>query len=391
LHILMISDVFFPRINGVSTSIESFRRELLAQGHRVTLLCPEYPDSQPGAGTIHLAERDIRRVPSWRAPLDPEDRLMRWGKLLRHLPALATEGIDIVHVHTPFVAHYAGRRIARRLGVPLVESYHTFFEEYADKYVPLLPSAWLRSLARAGSRSQGNSVDRLVVPSVPMKAALATYGVTTPMTVIPTGIAIAPLAPVEATAAFRHRHDISNDAPLLLYVGRVAREKNIDLLIDMLPDVLERHPETMLVIAGEGPARSALERRVETMGLTASVRFIGYLCRETELPAAYRAADLFVFASTSETQGIVLLEALAQETPVVAISRMGTRDVLDEDGGCRIVPEDPAAFAARVSQLLEDDAERDELRAAARRYARSWSAVSMAERLAELYADVAGT
>ena len=387
----MISDVFFPRVNGVSTSIESFRRELLDLGHRVTLLCPDYPDDQPGSGTIELAEQGVIRIASRRAPLDPEDRLMRWRDLMRQIPALATADIDLVHIHTPFIAHYAGRRIARKLNVPLVETYHTFFEEYADKYVPLLPSNWLRGLARAWSRAQCNGVDRLVVPSVPMKASLITYGVKTSMAVIPTGLPISEPIPLADAAAFRQEHAIPAEAPLLLYVGRVAREKNIDVLVEMFPKVLEHHPDTIMLIAGEGPARESLEDKVAAMGLSDSVRFLGYLCRETELPAAYRTADLFVFASTSETQGIVLLEALAQGTPVVAVAEMGTRDVLDEQGGCRIVANDPAAFGAAVNALLNDKSARDRLSADARPYAARWSTKTMTERLLAVYRELAPT
>jgi len=388
LHVLMISDVFFPRINGVSTSIDSFRRQLLEQGHRVTLLCPEYPDDQPGTGTITLSEQDVVRIPSRRAPLDPEDRLMRWGALMRQATRLVTEDVDLVHVHTPFVAHYAGRRIARRLGVPLVETYHTFFEEYVDKYIPLLPPTWLRRLARAWSRGQCNAVDRLAVPSAPMQAALLDYGVTTPMAVIPTGLSMADPATVAAAGDFRAQNTIPDQAPLLLYVGRVAREKNIDLLIDMFPQVLDHHPDAILLIAGEGPARDALQRKVEDMGLGGSVRFLGYLCRQTELPAAYRSADLFVFASTTETQGLVILEALAQGTPVVAVAEMGTRDVLDESGGCRIVEGSPQAFARQANELLNDDALREGLRSDARHYAQTWSAEAMTARLLALYDEV---
>lgn len=389
MHILMISDVFFPRINGVSTSIESFRRELRERGHRVTLICPDYPVDQPGSGTIDLAEEGVVRIASRRAPLDGEDRLMHWGELMRRIPTLSDEGIDLVHIHTPFLAHYAGRRIARALGVPVVETYHTFFEEYADKYVPLLPAPWLRRLARAWSRAQCNHVDHLVVPSLPMRDALAAYGVTTAMTVIPTGLPLAAPAERSAASAFRNRHGVADDAPLLLYVGRVAREKNIDVLIGMLPTLIARHPDTILLIAGEGPAREELAGRVETMGLSASVRFLGYLCRETELPAAYRAADLFLFASTSETQGLVLLEALAQGTPVVAVAEMGTRDVLNEDGGCRIVANDPAAFAEATTALLENRDDRKNLSLAARRYAGSWSSGVMTDRLIALYRELA--
>ncbi len=384
----MISDVFFPRINGVSTSIESFRRQLIALDHRVTLLCPAYPADQPGAGTTDLIEHGLIRIPSRRAPLDPEDRLMRWGALMREAQGLAEENVDVVHVQTPFLAHYAGRRIARKLGVPVVETYHTFFEEYVDKYVPILPPSWLRALARRWSRGQCNEVDRLVVPSAPMKASLATYGVKTPMTVIPTGISIASPASTTDTTAFRERHAIPMEAPLLLYVGRVAWEKNIDVLLDMFPAVLAHHPQAILTIAGEGPARDTLMRKVEAAGLTASVRLLGYLCRETELPAAYGAADLFVFASISETQGLVILEALAQATPVVAVAEMGTRDVLDEDGGCRIVENDPAAFAEAINALLDDDAERERLSVAARPYAMEWSSKTMTDNLLRVYQEL---
>ncbi|HER34223.1 MAG: glycosyltransferase [Halothiobacillaceae bacterium] len=388
MHILMISDVFFPRINGVSTSIEGFRRELLELGHRVTLVCPGYPEDQPGTGTIDLGDDGVVRVASRRAPLDPEDRLMHWGDLMRRLSSLTATDIDLVHVHTPFIAHYAGRRFARRLGVPVVETYHTFFEEYADKYVPWLPSGWLRRIARAWSRAQCNGVDRLIVPSVPMKAALVTYGVRTRMTVIPTGLPLAEPASTADAAEFRAANAIPADAPLLLYVGRVAREKNIDVLVEMLPAVLESHPDTVLLIAGEGPARVALAERVRSMGLDASIRFLGYLCRKTELPAAYRAADLFVFASTSETQGLVLLEALAQGTPVIAVAEMGTRDVLHADGGCRIVANDPAAFAEATQNLLADPDQRERLASAARSYAKRWSIGAMTERLLTVYHEL---
>ena len=391
MHILMLSDVYFPRINGVSTSIESFRRHLEALGHRVTLLCPAYPADQPGAGATTEREAGVIRVPSRRVPIDPEDRLMRWRPLRRAARDLPDTPVDLVHVHTPFVAHYAGRRIARELGVPCLETYHTFFEEYADKYIPLVPRSWLRGLARRWSRSQCNAVDRLLVPSTPMREALGRYGVTTGMTVLPTGIEPETPAPTADALASRARHRIPPDAPMLLYVGRIAGEKNLDFLLDMLPAVRARHPDAVLAIAGEGPARRGLERRAKAEGLEASMRFIGYMRRDGELQAAYRAADLFVFASKSETQGLVLLEALNQGTPVVGIAEMGTRDVLDPAGGCRIAPADPAGFATEVIDLLDHPDEREAMASAARDYAGRWSAQAMSRRLVTVYQELLTT
>ena len=391
MHILMVSDVFFPRINGVSTSIHSFRHHLVALGHRVTLLCPAYPADQPGGAPDDRGDTDVLRIPSRRVPIDPEDRLMHWRPLRHAARNLPGEPVDLVHVHTPFVAHYAGRHIARELGVPLLETYHTFFEEYADKYVPLVPRPWLRALARRWSRSQCNAVDRLLVPSTPMREALTRYGVATGMTVLPTGIEPEPPAPADDALAFRARHGIAADAPMLLYVGRIAGEKNLDFLLDMLPAVRAHHPGVVLAIAGEGPARRGLERRAKAEGLEASMRFIGYMRRNGELQSAYRAADLFVFASRSETQGLVLLEALNQGTPVVGIAEMGTRDVLDPAGGCRIAPADPAGFAAEVIDLLDHPDEREAMASAARTYAGRWSAQSITQRLVTVYEELLTT
>lgn len=384
----MISDVYFPRINGVSTSIDSFRSELRTQGHRVTLICPTYPDTQTleRAGD-HKDDDDIIRIRARSVILDPEDRMMVYREILRLIPRLESLGIDLVHIHTPFVAHYAGLKIAQALNIPIVESYHTFFEEYLYNYIKWLPKSWLKFMARRFSKSQCNSVDELIVPSSPMRDTLRTYGVQTPMHIVPTGLDLDQFRTPPATD-FRAQLGISQDRPLLLYVGRVALEKNIDFLIDMVPNVLKRHPNAILLIAGEGPAEQHLRRRVAALALGDSIRFVGYMRRDGSLQDAYRAADIFVFASRTETQGLVLLEALALGTPVVALGAMGTLDVLDPAGGCLIAPDHPQDFAATVNTLL-DTPERIELMARqATDYVASWSAGQKTAQLIDRYVDM---
>ena len=385
VHILMISDVYFPRINGVSTSIQSFRSELIASGHRVTLICPDYPESHTleRAGD-QLDDEDILRIPSRSVLLDPEDRMMSYGAIINLMPILRGRNIDLIHIHTPFVAHYAGVKVARALAVPVVESYHTFFEEYLYNYIRWVPRNWLKRAARFFSKSQCNAVDALVVPSSPMRNALQTYGVGTDMHIIPTGLNLdAFRTPPESD--FRARLSIRDDQPLLLYVGRVALEKNIDFLLNMMPFVLKETPEAILVIAGEGPAESHLQRKVADMGLQASVKFVGYMRRDGALQDAYRAADLFVFASRTETQGLVLLEALALGTPVVALGIMGTLDVLHADGGCVIAPEDPSGFAEAVNQTLNQPDRYQQLVDQAPRYADTWTAAQKTQQLLDMY------
>jgi 1,2-diacylglycerol 3-alpha-glucosyltransferase len=207
LRTLMLTDVYFPRINGVSTSIETFRADLAAQGVSIRLVAPEYPEPHEAAETW--------RVPSRRLPFDPEDRLMRWRPLLATAKQAAQAGVDLVHVQTPFAAHYAGVKTARHLGVPVVTTYHTHFEEYIQHYLPLLPRRLLKTIARRLARHQCDELDAVIVPSPAMRDTLVDYGVQAPLHVLPTGIPVAHFATGDGNR-FRVRHAISPDRPLAL-------------------------------------------------------------------------------------------------------------------------------------------------------------------------------
>jgi glycosyltransferase involved in cell wall biosynthesis len=386
----MLSDVFFPRLNGVSTSIQTFRADLQALGHRVILVAPEYgaphARSDASAGASHAIDADpqIVRIPSRPVPRDPEDRLFVWSKLTTYLRTLRPADVDLVHTQTPFMAHYAGVRLARRLGAPLIETYHTYFEHYVHHYVPRLPSALTRYAARRFTVAQCNDVQLVVSPSRQMAEALRAYGVQTPIEILPTGLP--PLCFKQGDGVrYRAIQGIAPDRPVALFVGRVAHEKNIDFLIEMLARLRDHVPNVLLVIAGEGPAESHIRALVTARGLDAHVLYQGYMDRHTALLDCYRAADTFVFASRTETQGLVLLEAMAQGTPVVSTAVMGTADVLAGAQGAVVVPEEVEAFAAGVARLLTDRDLRASLGELARQDALRWSSRCMAERLAKLY------
>ncbi|WP_374349490.1 glycosyltransferase [Chitinimonas sp.] len=379
MRVLMVSDVYFPRVNGVSTSIQTFRRELPACGVSVDLIAPAYPNEADAP--------DVIRIPSRYLPFDPEDRLMRRSLIDALLPELQPKRYDLVHIQTPFVAHYAGVALARQLRVPVVATYHTFFEEYLHHYAKILPAGWTRALARRFSRGQCNDTAGIIAPSIAMRDALRGYGVTVPIEIIPTGIPLNQFQGGDG-ARFRREHGIAPERKVALFVGRVAHEKNIDLLLAMTAIARSSHPDILLVIAGEGPALPHLQSQVAKLGLHDHVRFIGYLDRATSLLDCYRAADLFVFGSTTETQGLVLLEAMAMGVPVVAIPAMGAYDILSPEKGCRCTQNDAGAFAATVSSLLADAALRAQLGREAQDYAQGWSAPATAERLAGFYQQV---
>ena len=378
MNILFISDVFFPRVNGVSTSINTFATELRALGHQVTLIAPSYTDEDK-------QEEWIVRVPSHKIYFDPEDRLMNFGKLKALLPWIRDKHFDVIHIHTPFTAHYVGIHFGKKLDIPVVETYHTFFEDYLHHYLPLIPQFISRKLARTISRRQCNAVDGIVSPSKPMLDVLKQYGIKTPAEVVATGLDDSSFANVDGEH-FRMSHDIPLTQPMLLFVGRVAHEKNIGFLLEMHVELIKNHPDALLVITGEGPAEESIKQSIEKLGISNKVRMIGYLDRGHELIACYKAADIFVFASKSETQGLVLLEAMAQGTAVVAIAELGTKSILIEGEGVLIAKDDINDFADKVSILLSDTPKRQMIGEKGRQYAQEkWTAGILAKKVAKFY------
>ena len=381
MKILFISDVYFPRINGVSTSIRTFVKQMQAMGHDVHLIAPDY-------GVKTEDDAWIKRIPARSIYFDPEDKLMKFGAAIDTLAELRKEKYDLIHIHTPFVAHYLGLKLAHLLDVPTVETYHTFFEDYLHLYLPIIPKPIAKSMARFISRRQCNKVDAIVAPSKPMLHVLREYGITTKGEVVPTGLQAHSFADADG-AAFRKKHGIEQDRPMALFVGRVAFEKNIGFLLQMWVHLIKKMPNALLVIAGEGPAEKSLHGLSEKLGLKENVKFLGYLDRNTELNACYRSADVFVFSSKSETQGLVLLEAMAQSTPVVAIAELGTKSILIEGEGALIAPDEEIEFANKVERVLSDKKLRKQLSDAGIDYVKTrWTDRAQAERMIAFYQEV---
>ncbi|MGA9394747.1 MAG: glycosyltransferase [Azonexus sp.] len=379
MRVLMVSDVFFPRVNGVSTSIETFRRSLSSLGVEVRLVVPRYADEAD--------EQGIVRVPGRPVPGDPEDRLVGWRAMHRAVLEAARD-CELIHIQTPFVAHYAGLNAARTLGIPLLATYHTLFEEYLQHYAAFLPAGWLKRQARAFSRRQCNALGAVIVPSLALRERLVSYGVSVPLHVLPTGIPSAQFGAGDGTA-FRQRYGIPAERPVALFVGRVAHEKNIGFLLEALVVARRACPELLLVIAGEGPAMGDLQKKAARLGLASAIRFIGYLDRGKALPDCYAAADVFVFASRTETQGLVLLEAMAAGLPVVALSEMGTQDILEPGRGAISPSAEPEAFGETLAHILNHPKAWAHLGSDAALFAREWSDQAMAQRLATLYRQMA--
>lgn len=374
----MLSDVYFPRVNGVSVSIRTFARELKRLGHAVTIVAPEY-DSRDEEGDF-----EIIRLPSRVIFFDPEDRLIRaraWRAAARRLRGRPW---DVIHIHTPFRAHQFGVRLSRDIGCPTVESYHTFFEEYVAHYLPWLPGFVLRFAARRFSRRLCQNVDHLIVPTEQMADVLGRYGITTPSTVIPTGIHLDEFRGGDGKK-FRRDHGIALDRPTMVTVSRLAAEKNIGFLLEVARVLVAEFAQLMFIVAGEGPDAERLKQRAAELGLQNNVRFVGNLDRRGELLDCYKAGDVFVFASPTETQGLVLLEAMSLGVPIVSTAVMGTAAVLKDARGARISTQDVEEFASHVAGLLRSPTYREKLSKAGREDAIAWSAPVLMQRVVDLY------
>lgn len=377
----MLSDVYFPRVNGVSSSIRTFARELTRLGHAVTVVAPDY-----GAHD-EVNEFEILRLPARVIFFDPEDRLMRASAVRATAHQLARRAWNVIHIHTPFRAHQLGVALGRRIGSPTVESYHTFFEQYVAHYLPWLPASLLRFATRHFSRSLCHGVDHLIVPTGQMADVLGRYGITTPYSVIPTGIHLDEFCGGDGDQ-FRREHDIAADSPTMVTVSRLAAEKNIGFLLDVTHVLVAEFPQLIFIVAGEGPDADRLKRRSTELGLQNNVRFVGNLERRSGLLDCYKAGDVFVFASPTETQGLVLLEAMSLGVPIVSTAVMGTATVLKDARCARISAEDVDQFAGHVAALLRSPAERMRLSAAGAKDAAAWSAPALMGQVVSLYANL---
>jgi len=363
-------------LGGVPTAVETVRRSLETLGHHVVVVAPRMVGASDDG-------RVVVRVPAVPAPTYPDFALpMPLGPgWTRGLLAL---DLDVFHAHHPFLLGASARRLARMSDRPFVFTNHTLYDRYAH-YVPLPRGIVARGAVR-WSAGFADTADLVLTPSEFVARRLRAQGVRRPIEVIPTGVDLEKLQPgCRATA--RRTLGLGADARVLLYVGRLDREKNIELLLDAFARVRTRG--CRLVLVGRGTQAPALGRLASASGLGGRVEFRGGVPPES-LPDYYRAADAFVFASTTETQGLAVLEAMACGLPVVAVRASGIEEVVTDGVSGLLVPEDVGAFADAIDQLLADADLGAKLAIGGREAAAAYGAPAIAERLEAAYQRVRG-
>lgn len=407
MKIGFFTDRFYPQVDGVAVSVDLFARELRALGHEVVIFAPEAP---------HKLRQDPGYVVRFRS--FPSIWYEDYRDTMPFTPAairkVLEHDLDIIHIHTPAQIGMLGVRIAKSNNIPTVVTHHTDIEQYvevykramlgilagvfiapalmksSDQYKNILPSLkpkrslkrWNRQIIRDGVALFYQNCDLVIAPSKKMKQVLQSYGLKKHIHILPTGIDVD-----EATRGDnfnpRYHFSLPENSPLLLFVGRLGQEKNIQLILRSMPKILDKNPGTNLLIVGDGPYAHDLRDQAKELGIATNVYFTGMLDRPKTF-ACFRAADVFCFASTTDTQGLVLNEAAIEGKPIVYIDDEISPLLKDGQSAIR-AKNNVTSFAAACNKLISHPELANKLGKHAKKLAEHITIQKQAEKLIGLY------
>ena len=376
MKILITSDWYSPAVNGVVTSVLNLRRELEARGHEVRVLTlSQSPRSSYQDGVTRLGSISAGLIyPGARLRTALGSRYVR--ELIRWKP-------DVVHSQCEFSTFFLARKIAEHLDIPLIHTYHTIYEDYTHYFSPI--QKWSHQTISIFTRWITARTDCVIAPTEKVRRLLEGYRVRTKIEVVPTGIDLrrftAPIPP-ERLAALRQELGIPKDHLILACIGRLAEEKNIQELLNFYARCRRDAPMTLLLV-GDGPYRETLEQQTRELGLGDSVRFTGMIS-PNQVAEYYQLGDLFLSASTSETQGLTYIEALSSGTPALCRADACLEGVI-ADGKNGWQYRDEADFRQKLDQFAASPELRRQLSRGAAESAMQFSAQVFAQRVEQIY------
>jgi 1,2-diacylglycerol 3-alpha-glucosyltransferase len=415
MRIGFFSETYLPRTDGIAISIETFRQELEALGHEVYIFAPSpafrYKESSP----------HIIRFPAFKG-LFFDDYLTSLFYPPREIRAIEKLGLDLIHFHTPTQIGLLGAFTALKNDIPLVSTYHADLYEYIKLYPKVLPGAlalslitplavsgdrrdfqealrmmkperdinvWNQKIAKSMITVVHNRCDVLVAPSEKIRRQLTDWGTRPPIEVVATGVD--PIATIAEDPDFiRTEYGLDPSDRIILFVGRLGKEKNVELILNSMPAILEQVPDAKALIVGEHtPGRGQLEELAAKLGIAGRVSFTGHIDHQ-ELGAIYHQATLFAFPSLTDTQGLVLNEAAHAGLPIVMVDPLITEVVEDGKNGLVTAP-NKREFAAAIIKILQDEPLRLSMSSTSRKLAAQHTAGKQAAKLLRLYQDVIET
>lgn len=374
MRISMWTDSYYPYISGVTRSVATTKATLETMGHEVTVFCPWYP------GANH--EEGIYRFQSIKAPTKP-DFYIAFPANPKHLIALSEISPEVIHIHSPFNLGKMGLRMGRLLKIPVVFTYHTMYNMYSH-YIPLIgPMA--SELVEAGSFITANQADAVIAPSSAIRDYLLEHNVKTKIFVIPTGIDIERFRKGNPDY-IRHTFNIPPQTPVLLSCGRLGPEKNPETLLRAFA-LIQRQIDCYLVLVGDGPLQRSLMELANQLDMAHRIIFAGKVPPDI-MPHMYAGADLFLFASVTETQGLVIAEAKSAGVPCVAVGALGVKDMMEHNVDGYLCENAPEHIAEKALALLEDQELLSTMKSNALANAAKFSLETTCNKLLECYKQV---
>ena len=378
MKIGLFSDTFYPEINGVATSVLTLHRELTRRGHEVHVFAPKC------RGWESYQQDTVHYIAS--APLLMlKDRNVAFPGPLTNWEATKLD-FDIVHTNSEFVMGHFGRLVARANDSVLVHTYHTIWEEYTYYVTHGVADEAARKVARKYSEWWCNRFDRIIAPTGKTLGLLYDYGVRTPMDIIPSGMDIARFAPerhdTPERTARRGECGVQPGERVLLNIGRISREKNLEQVMRVFPRLHEQHPDVRLVIVGEGPMREHLTKMAAELGVEQHVTFTGPKPWE-KIDQYYAIGDVFVSASHSETQGLTYVEAMASGLCVCAVNDECLRGVIQDGVSGILTGDEDEALLAGLLRAFSDEGRQIARHAA--KYAEPFGTEAFAARVEKCY------
>ena len=381
MKICMFTNTYLPHVGGVARSVSAFAEDLRERGHEVLVIAPIFP----GVDELREDTEKVLRVPAIQNfnGTDFSVRIPLPGRIHQKLDEFRP---DIIHSHHPFLLGDSALRTAKAREVPLVFTHHTLYERYTH-YVPFDSPAMERFAIHLSTR-YANLCELIIAPSESLANLIRRRGVATPIQVVPTGVDIEFFAQGDGQV-FRRENGLPEEALVIGHLGRLAPEKNLAYLSRAVADYLERDERARFLIAGSGPSVAEIEEIFASRDLSGRLVHVGQL-KGAELRNCYAAMDLFVFASTSETQGMVLTEAMAAGKPVIALDASGAREVVRDNENGRLLPSNAAEedFAAAIEAFADNEERAKRWAEQARQTAREFSREASARRLESAYGEV---
>lgn len=374
MNIGIFTECYHPILNGVVVSVETYKNELTRLGHNVFIFAPSHPNYQDKDTNVYRFSSISYPSPTnYRLPFPYPFLIFKKIKELN---------LDIIHTQSPFFIGQIAKYISCKFKLPLIFTFHTKYHEYTH-YVPVIPRAILKWTMKKYATFFCNKCDAIVAPSEDIKDMLLKFNVKKDIFVIPTGVNIQEIENI-SPANLREKYNISPDDFILIYAGRLAKEKNIYFLLDVFVKILEKKKNIYFLIIGGGPEEEKIKEKMKEMQLAGKVIITGMLPQK-DVISYLKSSDIFVFSSLTETQGLVILEAQAVGLPVVALDADGVREVIHHGQDGFLLENEVDNFVEQVLRLLKDDNERRIISNKAKENARNFSSSKQAERLIDVY------